>query len=204
MQVLFVHGMGRTPWSGWPMLRRLRQLGWRIEVFGYSTALRSFAQIEARLRERIARVAEQGDYVLVCHSLGGTLARAALAALPAHARAPRHVFLLGSPIQPARLARKLRRHVLYRALTGDCGQMLGDDARMAAIPALRTACTAIVGTRAVALTRRYFAGESNDGVVSASETSADWIDERVALPIVHTWLPASSQVADVIHRRVAP
>lgn len=38
MRVLFVHGMGRTPLSGWPLLHRLRQAGLRTTTFGYTTA----------------------------------------------------------------------------------------------------------------------------------------------------------------------
>ncbi len=204
MQVLYVHGMSRSPLSGWPMLYRLRRAGWHTEVFGYSTALRSFAEIEARLRVRIERLAAQGEYVLVCHSLGGTLTRGALAGLPSGVRAPAHVFLLGSPVQPSRLAQKLRQHPVYRLLTGDCGQLLGDAKRMAAIPPVRTPCTAIVGTRGFPYTRRYFRGEANDGVVGASETAADWLVEPVVLPIMHTWMPGSGRVTEVVRQRAVP
>ena len=34
MQVLFVHGMGRSPVSGWPLLRRLRRLSTRPMLVG--------------------------------------------------------------------------------------------------------------------------------------------------------------------------
>ena len=44
--------------------------------------------------------------------------------------------------------------------------------------------------------------EPNDGIVSASETYADWIEDRVELPVVHTMLPSSLEAADAILRRL--
>ena len=82
MQALFVHGMGRSPLSGWPMLRQLRAAGWQTAHFGYMASLQSFDAIAQRLSRRIASTAAQGAYVLIGHSLGGVLIRAAFARLP--------------------------------------------------------------------------------------------------------------------------
>ncbi len=48
-----------------------------------------------------------------------------------------------------------------------------------------------------------FGAELNDGVVSISEVSADWLDEQIEIPVVHTLLPSSQQVAQIIIERVA-
>jgi hypothetical protein len=48
-----------------------------------------------------------------------------------------------------------------------------------------------------------FGVEHNDGLVSLSEVSADWLDEQVKIPVVHTLLPSSQQVAQIILERVA-
>lgn len=55
LQVLFVHGMGRSPLSAWPMLRRLRQAGLRASTFAYMVSVESFDAIVGRLRLRLAR-----------------------------------------------------------------------------------------------------------------------------------------------------
>src|SRR5580698_7725200 len=99
MQVLFVHGMGRSPVSGWPLLRRLRRAGLRTHTFGHWVSRHSFATIVDRLGQRLVQVAENGEYVLVGHSLGGVLLREALRIAPATIRAPQRLFLLGSPVQ---------------------------------------------------------------------------------------------------------
>lgn len=49
MQVLFVHGMGRSPLSGWPMLCRLKANGIAVVTFGYAVTFEDFASIRARL-----------------------------------------------------------------------------------------------------------------------------------------------------------
>src|SRR5262245_34215628 len=82
LQALFVHGMGRTPLSGWPLLRSLRRAGLATSSFGYVVLLEDFEQIRQRLASRIAALGARGDYVLIGHSLGGVLLRAALNSLP--------------------------------------------------------------------------------------------------------------------------
>jgi len=48
----------------------------------------NFAQISNRLSSQIVRLADDGEYILIGHSLGGLLLRSALAALPMGTRAP--------------------------------------------------------------------------------------------------------------------
>jgi pimeloyl-ACP methyl ester carboxylesterase len=202
LQALFVHGMGRSPLSGWPLLRRLKGAGLETQTFGYAVTIHGFSAIAERLSARIEQLARQGDYILIGHSLGGVLIRAALADLHADVPRPRHLFLLGSPVQPARLARRLRFNPIFRALTRDCGQLLGSGRRMRGIKVPNVPVTAVTGTRAAPRALGLFGNEPNDGIVSASETFADWIEDRVEIPVVHTLLPSSLEAADAILRRL--
>lgn len=202
MQALFVHGMGRSPLSGWPMLRRLRRAGLRTGSFGYVVALETFPAIQARLEKRISAVAADGDYVLIGHSLGGVLMRAALGALGERVRPPKHIFLLGTPLHPARLAQGLRPFPPFRWLTGDCGHFLSSAERMSALVPCNSPTTSIVGIRGIGWKRGPFGGEPNDGIVTLSEVSADWLTDQVQLETVHTLLPSSAQVARIILDRL--
>lgn len=202
MHVLFVHGMGRTALSGWPMLRQLNKAGHTTSSHGYSVSLQSFSAIQSGLLERIKALAGQ-EYVLIGHSLGGVLIRAALASLPEGIDPPRHVFLLGSPVQPSRLARWLYpNNLLFRLITRDCGHLLGSDARMAAILIPRLPLTSIIGVQGMSGRLSPFGSEPNDGVVALSEVSSDQIADQVLLPVVHTLLPSSAAVARVILQRL--
>ncbi len=206
MQALFVHGMGRSPLSGWRLLVRLRARGITPRAFGYVTPFQDFDVIRNRLVARIDALAPQGDYVLIGHSLGGVLLRAAVASLPAGVRLPRQVFLLGSPVRPSRLAQKLRRNWIFRVLAGDCGQLLASTERMAQIEAGTVSVNnvpvvSIVGVRGWRGRLSPFGDEINDGIVAVSEVSAAWITEVVRVPVFHTYLPSSGQVAGVVLER---
>lgn len=202
VRVLFVHGMGRTPASGWPLLWQLRRAGLATATFGYMASMEDFAAVAKRLALKIAAIAQREEYVVVGHSLGGVLARAALNALPPQTRAPRHLFLLGSPVRPSRLAGKLRANPLFRVLTRDCGQLLGSESRMAGIGPVAVATTSIAGIKGLAWQRGPFGSEANDGVVALSEVSADWLAGPLQVPVVHTLLPSSALVARHIIERL--
>ena len=202
MQVLFVHGMGRSPLSGWPLLRRLRRAGLHTHNFGHWVSSESFGSIVARLGERLTQLAHAGEYVLVGHSLGGVLLRQAVRTLPRTVRQPRHLFLLGSPVQVSSIAARMGSNPLYRLLTGDCGVMLGSSERMAAIGTPAVPVTAVVGEKSWSLMAGMLPLESNDGVVTLSEASAPWLTDVVKLPVTHTFLPTDARVTAVILERL--
>lgn len=108
MIILFVHGMGRSPLSGWRLLRHLRRVGLETRTFGYLVAFENYDAIVARLRTRISLLAITDDYIVIGHSLGGVLLRATLNVLPPGSALPRHVYLLGSPVLASRLATRLK------------------------------------------------------------------------------------------------
>lgn len=198
MQILFVHGMGRTPLSGAPLLFYLRKNGYSTNTFGYSASFSDFESISDSLGRKITEIASQGEYVLIGHSLGGVLLRSALAKLPDTSQYPQHVFLLGSPVSASRMANKLSDVRLFRMLTGDCGQLLSSDTRMAKIAGLSVPNTSIVGIKGINGKYSPFLEELNDGVVAVSEAAADWIGSEIRVPVVHTFLPSSTLVSTTL------
>jgi hypothetical protein len=203
MNALFVHGMGRSPVSGWPMLRRLARAGVRTSTFGYFVSAEPFEAIRGRLAGRVARLAAEGDYILIGHSLGGVLLRAALTVAPEGTHPPHRLFLLGSPVSHTRLAGRLRANALFRTLTRDCGALLASAERMAAIGACALPTTSVAGTRGMPWSRGYFDGSPNDGIVSVAETRADWIADCTEIPVIHTFLPSSRHTIAIVLDRIA-
>jgi hypothetical protein len=63
--------------------------------------------------------------------------------------------------------------------------------------------TVIAGVRGLTGRHSPFGTEPNDGLVSLSEVSAEWLTDQVQLPIFHTILPSSRRVAEVILNRLA-
>ncbi len=204
-QVLFVHGMGRSPLSGWPMLRRLRQAGLATGTFSYFVSMERFEAICARLASSIAAMPDDEPLILIGHSLGGVLLRAALARMERQTgrpvKPPQHVFLLASPQSACQMARRLQHSRLFKALTGDCGQLLANPVAMAELPCIRSPLTSIVGIRSIPF-NRTFGDEVNDGVVALREVRAAWIKDEVQVDLIHSVLPASQAVAQVVLERL--
>lgn len=198
MQVLFVHGMGRSPVSGTPMLLRLARHGHKVDVIGYLAATEKFDDIVERVGNKIQALSQQGEYVLIGHSLGGVLLRAALQRLSKLNLAPKHLFLLGSPINPPRLADKNQHDLGFQLFAGDCGQLLASEQRLASISVPKVPSTIIAGVRDFPLTKKYFNGQPNDGVVALSEIEHPSITDVLEVPVIHTFLPSSSKVSRLI------
>jgi hypothetical protein len=170
-------------------------------VFNYLVSVESFARISDRLLEAIGELSKTGKYIVIGHSLGGVILRDALSKLKPSTKLPEEVFLLGSPQKASRLAMKLARHSAYRLLTGDCGQLLSQPERMAEVPPLTIRCTSVVGT--LGIRGGLFGNEVNDGIVSANEVQAPWIENEVRVNVMHTMLPASHRVTAVILLRLS-
>lgn len=180
---------------------RLRQAGIQPTLFGYIPALSKFPEIATRLSHRLAELASDPDYLVIGHSLGGLILRAALANLDPGLPRPRHLFMLATPNQSPRLARRFQRNPLYRLYTGDAGQLLADPVRMLAIPAPEVPYTLVVGTSGSRGRWSPFGEESNDWIVALSEARLSEGDEIVSLPVGHTFLMNHREVAELIIAR---
>ncbi|GAA0855335.1 esterase/lipase family protein [Aliiglaciecola litoralis] len=203
MNILFVHGMGRTPMSGVPMLWRLKRHGHNVDVVGYLAATESFQDIVERVKSKLVDVASRGHYVVIGHSLGGILLRVALQQLPSIPRPPEHLFLLGSPVSSPRLANKSKRELGFQWFSGDCGKLLSSSKRMNTIKMPQIEITSIVGNRGFPLTKKYFLDDPNDGVVSVDECYHQDIDEVIELNVIHTFLPSSRKVSHLLLSKIS-
>ena len=202
LQALFVHGMGRTSLSGWPLLWRLKRAGMKTGTFSYMVSLDDSESIIKRLVSKILTLSTKEDYVLIGHSLGGVLIRAAVNSLPLGTKLPSHIFLLGSPLESVRLVKLLIYNPIYRVLTRDCGQLLGSVDRMSKVLPVSVPTTSIVGVRSLPWKCQRFHDELNDGVLAVSEVSANWITDQVQISTLHSFLPFSKHISEIILDRL--
>jgi hypothetical protein len=203
MQALFVHGMWRTPLSGWPLLNNLKLGGISTETFGYTVTFESFEKIKSRLVARLIYLSKNGDYFVIGHSLGGVLLRAAIDALPLEVKRPCHMFLLASPTKASRLAKKLKAKFIFQFIAGDCGQLLASDPRMAAIPVTNVPKTAFIGDYEFPFKTVFANNEVNDGILSLSEVGASWLTDEVRVHCLHSFLPFCHHLGEIILERIA-
>ncbi len=198
-RILLIHGLGRTPRSLASLARHLRGSGHDVHSFGYFAATQPVDQIVRRLHARLDELGRTSQpLVVIGHSLGGVLVRAALALDPQLATLPRHLIMLGPPNQPPRLARRLHRNWLYRIINGDVGQRLADSAFTQSLPPLTVPYTIIAGTGGPVGKWSPFGDDPNDTIVAVDETRLAADQPVTELPVRHTFMMNDPRVRAVI------
>jgi pimeloyl-ACP methyl ester carboxylesterase len=186
MNILLLHGLGRTPCSLFGLGAALRRAGHHTGYFGYSPTLESLPGIVARLVARLRRLSQTGPVGLAGHSLGGLLLRKALVEAPdvvVH-----RLVMLGTPNRPPRMAAYFWNWRLFRLITRDCGRFLASNKAILAIPEPQVPYTLIAGTAGPTHSRFLFGGEANDGIVAVSETRIRDDDSPLLFPVYHSFI----------------
>ena len=201
MDILLIHGLGRTPLSMWSMGQALKKAGHAPTFFSYTTLTESFDEIVARLRDRLQRLSQTAPYGVVTHSMGGVLLRAALTPLKnrqddsrspyATSRTfhlPVHVVMLAPPNQSPKIARIANHLPPFQWFAGQSGQNLASPTFYAELAPLRCPYTIVVGT--VGPTGRWspFGADENDCVVSAAESKMYLDDDLIAVSCPHSFI----------------
>lgn len=199
MDIFLIHGMGRSPASMLILKQRLKQLGHRTHLFGYAAWAENLDGVSARLVQKIERVAGAQPYAVIGHSLGSVILRRALADLVANP--PAQSFLLAPPMRACKAARYFSRYRLYRALTGEMGGLLADEAFMQSLP-LPANTVIYAGTGGPRASWLPFGNEANDGILALDEVASEG-GERVEVAASHTFIMNSRAVLDDIVRRLA-
>lgn len=193
MDVVLVHGMGRTPLSMLRLRRRLQRAGHRAFLFGYSPTFESLQGASARLARLLARRVDTARYALVGHSLGTVIIRAALGELKDHP--PLACCFLAPPMVACRAARFFSRFWLYRVLTGEMGTLLASAAFMQRLPLPAVPTRIYAGTGGPRAAWLPFGMAPNDGILEVAEATGAFAGEVVEVPSVHTFIMHSKQVA---------
>jgi pimeloyl-ACP methyl ester carboxylesterase len=188
---VLVHGMGRAPTSMLVLALRLRAAGMSASLFGYSPTFEHFTPCVARLQRHIARKAQDKPCILIGHSLGTVLARAAI---PGLARSPLACFFLAPPTTASRIARRVRQWRAYRWLTGEMGQALGDAAFMQSVPVPAVPTVVMAGDAGPTASWLPFAHTPNDGILALEETHLPGA-RHITLDAMHTFIMYRRDVA---------
>ena len=196
MKILLIHGLSRTPLSLLGLEWYLQQTGWETEQFGYLAFTETFDRIVERLKVRLQKLASQGAYGIVAHSLGGLLTRAALGL--SSIELPKHIVMLGTPNQLPRLAPQAWRLPPFRWWTGQCGLNLSSSGFFTSLPKIESPYTIVAGTGGLRGLWSPFGNELNDGIVALSETRLSHRDRIVQLPVMHTFMMNDSSVQKAV------
>ena len=198
MNVLLIHGQGRTTNAMRLLGVRLHRHGYQVRYFRYYTRREKFSQIVERLVATIQALPQYQPYVLIGHSMGGLLARASLPALIDHA--PIHLIMLASPSRPPRLAPLAQHNPIYRYLTNDCGQRVVTAEFYKCLPKPNIPTTIIAGTGGPPSKWFPLAPEANDSVLTVQETQLGPEYAVILVPALHTFIMNSRETFQHIDR----
>lgn len=200
MNVLLVHGLGRTPSSLFLLANALRRAGHRTHFFGYSPTFEPLPRITRRLAHRLGEL--PGPTGLVGHSLGGLLLRMTIPQVPA-LRVSR-LMMLGTPNRPPRLAQLAWKRMAFRCLTRDCGSFLASPDAIPQLPIPAMPYTLIAGTAGPRGRYSPFGDDANDGVVAVDETRILDLDEPLQFPVWHTVMMNDRRVQRAVVTALVP
>jgi pimeloyl-ACP methyl ester carboxylesterase len=191
--VVYVHGLWMTGLeSMWLRHRLERERGYRLQVFHYASVQAPLASILAALRDAIAAI-EAPSVHLLGHSLGGLLIQRCLERYPMSQ--PGRVVFLGTPAAGSRAARRFAQSGWGRHLLGPASteELLGEHSGRWDIG---RELGIIAGTVALGFGRLLveFDGDS-DGTVAVAETRLEGAAGFLTLPVTHSGMLLSAQVA---------
>jgi len=191
--IVHVHGLWFSGREAWLLRARLaRALNAEERAFAYRSVGNTISANSAALKECLATISCDALH-LVGHSLGGVVIMDLFRNAPP--LAPGRILLLGSPLQGSEAARSLHRLPFGKALLG-----LGVAEQVLHAPPRRwdgARDLGIIAGRApfgVGRLVTRFKG-ANDGTILVAETRLEGASDHLVLPVTHTGLLWSREVA---------
>ena len=180
--IVLLHGQGRTRLSMVVLGKRFRSAGYQTLNFPYNQTIRSLDEISGQLVEFIGQKEKTSDYHLIGHSLGNVIIRNAFR--KQYPDGLGKIVMLAPPNQPAHLAKRLKKNLIYRLFTGDSGQKLSEEKFYRDLPIPRVPFGVIAGDKGQSLTF----SEPNDGVVTVGSTKLEGMADWILLHHGHTFI----------------
>lgn len=189
-RVLLLHGL----WRGWhamePMARALQRAGFSTLNLPYPSTRRSIPELVDQIARILEPLTREEPIHAVTHSLGGILARAALADSKWNIQ---RLVMLAPPSQGSEIVDHLAHHqpLLHRCL-GPAGRALGTQGLPAQLPELppQVEAACIMGKLdSIKCFNRLFQGE-HDGIVSVAGGQIEGLKGFKVLDADHTFIAA--------------
>lgn len=191
-EIVLVHGLWFGSWAMWQLARRLeRASGLPVRRVNYRTTGGALAGHAENLR-RFAKQSGARRQHFIGHSLGGLVILKMLSEFDDIA--PGRLVFLGSPLHGSAVARKVDKIPGAGVLLGRIRSAL--EQGYPVIPGGREAGM-IAGSKSVGL--GWIVGGTEgpgDGTVAIAETVADGLKDHCVLPVTHTGMLYSAEVAE--------
>ncbi len=189
--VVFVHGLWMLGVDMTILRKRIRQCGFKVHQFSYSTVRKSPVESAAELQAYIQKIDAEPLH-FVAHSLGGLIVRHLFHLYPEQRGG--NVLTLGTPHAGSRVAEQLTHSRWGRFILGKsvCQGLLGDVPQWQATNPLGV----IAGVRQMGIGQllAHFSGE-NDGTVAVDETALAGTADHLTMACSHMGLIYNKAVA---------
>ncbi len=188
--VVLVHGLFLTGWDMFLLRHRLSLAGYRVRQFSYQSTLTK-PQESARKLESFIQDIDAEKVHFTAHSLGGLLMRYLFHDYPE--QRPGRIITLGTPHHGSAVARYIAETLPGRLILGK-----SHDPLVGNPPPWRSdhELGVIAGTHDIGIGKLFpgLSGE-NDGTVSGEETRLANAKGHIVLPVSHTGMLFSREVA---------
>lgn len=187
---MLVHGLWMSGFEMVLLRLRLRREGYHVVQFRYRTSRRDFSENVRRLQQFLATTPGESVH-FVAHSLGGLVVRQLFHDFPG--QRPGRIVTLGSPHSGSGTARCLARHSAWRHAMGEALSPLSG-----ALPEWQgqRELGSIAGTMSLGISQLLRnLPLPNDGTVAAVETQLADSSDYLELPVSHSGLLFSREVA---------
>lgn len=185
--VLLIHGLGRHAGIMDKPKTALRNAGFSAHSLNYATLLEGVDDHASHFTHLLENLSGIKKVSFVTHSLGGLVAREIL---------NRHqhwndvtadrIVMMGTPNKGAQIAEFLNRLKSYQFITGQSGQDVRPDQKLASLPEPTIPTLIIAGGIGSKIGFNPLLNGDNDGVVTVDETRLNAPHEFKQVKVIHT------------------
>lgn len=189
-QVIVLHGLYMSGFVMRPLCARLEKSGLKILNLTYNT----LSPDRAAIFDKIDRFIGGKPTALVCHSMGGLVARAYLEANSLQSRHVEKVITLGTPHKGSHIAKQMQQKGFEMLLKNSVEFLLSENGDWPFDAKLYS----IAGDLPIGLMPLIAKGSISDGTVLIDETKLNGMAEHKVFHLSHTSMIYSRQVMDYI------
>jgi pimeloyl-ACP methyl ester carboxylesterase len=193
--VVYVHGLWLTGYEGFLLQRRIEQAqGFQWRHFPYASTILKMDEIADALHAFVAGLGNPETLHFLGHSLGGLVIMRCLERHPL--AVPGRVVFLGTPSLASKAATEFARYPFGPMMLGEAAlaELINAHPREWLYPGRELGI--IAGDQPIGLARLVVDfDEPNDGAVAVSETRLPGAKAHIVLPVTHTGMLLSQQVA---------
>ncbi|MBQ4834472.1 alpha/beta fold hydrolase [Pseudoalteromonas sp. MMG010] len=188
--IIVLHGLYMSGFVMRPLCSRLEQSGVRVSNLSYNTLDPKRDTIFTQIDELIA----EEPTALVCHSMGGLIARAYLEANSSTSAHVKKVITLGTPHQGSHIAAQMQQKGFEAFLKNSVEFLLSKNLDWP----FNAKLYSVAGDLPIGLMPLLVKGSQSDGTVLLDETKLKGMAEHKVFHLSHTSMIYSRQVVDYI------